>query len=195
MNGTSEGEGRSSPAQPSPSDAEREDFEAFFRSTFPALIAFLRGQGASPDLAQDAAAEAMVELYKHSHSDKPRIANPKAWVYTVARRIMFKNLRAEQKRSTVHEQLADELADDLSWLTPPAADLAESRILTEELLARYRATAGPRERAVLELLLDGFTYREIAEKLLISESSARTYVARLRDRLRHIEHQMLSTEP
>ncbi len=62
-----------------------------------------------------------------------------------------------------------------------------ARDLSEALQRRMNAPAGPRlsprEREVLDLLVDGLVISQIARRLYISESTAKTHVANIYDKL------------
>jgi DNA-binding NarL/FixJ family response regulator len=62
-----------------------------------------------------------------------------------------------------------------------------ARDLSEALQRRMHAPAGPRlsprEREVLDLLVDGLVISQIARRLYISESTAKTHVANIYDKL------------
>lgn len=62
-----------------------------------------------------------------------------------------------------------------------------ARDLSEALQRRMQAPAGPklspREREVLELLVDGLAISQIARRLFISESTAKTHVANIYEKL------------
>jgi RNA polymerase sigma-70 factor (ECF subfamily) len=61
-----------------------DDFDAFFRADFPALVAFLCKAGFEVETARDAAAEAML----HALEAWPNLEDPRAWVRRVAGRLL-----------------------------------------------------------------------------------------------------------
>ncbi|WP_297210963.1 MULTISPECIES: LuxR family transcriptional regulator [Thermodesulfovibrio] len=65
---------------------------------------------------------------------------------------------------------------------PRSADVLLSHKI-EEILSTYQKKFSPKEMEVLKLLLQRKTYKEIAQELQISESSVKTYVKRISDKL------------
>jgi non-specific serine/threonine protein kinase len=76
--------------------------------------------------------------------------------------------RAEGRAMTLDQAIEYGLADSV---TPPAASGGGAQALS------------PREREVARLVADGLTNREIAERLIISEGTARVHVSHILDRL------------
>ena len=89
------------------------------------------------------------------------------------------------KRTTTPE-LLESIREVLRGGTPMTAHIARKVVLSfQKSAASVEATEdlSPREREVLDLLSQGFLYKEIAEKLGISYETVHTYVRRIYEKL------------
>lgn len=145
-----------------------DEFDAFFRADFPALVAFLCKAGFEVETARDVAAEAML----HALEAWPTAEDPRAWVRRVAGRLL--------------DAPGDVRAD---W--SPASDPRDD----EELAVLLGAHAGlldllaalpGKQRLVLAWSLDGFTPAQIAEALRIAPATVRSTLRHVRERLRRL---------
>ena len=149
-------------------------FAALFEVQFPRLFRYLDRLGGDPDLAADLAQEAFVRLYRRGEFPDA----PEAWLVTVATNL-FRNSRntgSRRRRLLTPFRGAGALADPLP---DPAArvDAEESRREVRVALDRLPE----RERQLLLLSAEGFSYRELAGILGIAEGSVGTLLARARE--------------
>jgi RNA polymerase sigma factor (sigma-70 family) len=155
---TSDGAGGEAP--------KAETFEAFFRSDFPRLVAFLRLIGATSAEAEDAAMEAFVSAFR----DWDSITQPRAWIRVVAQRALMK--------SRVRHDRADSAFMAIHRPTNPAAEWSERENVIEMLRALPQ-----RQRIVMAYAIDGFDSEEIAQLLGISPQTVRSNLRHARKSL------------
>jgi RNA polymerase sigma factor (sigma-70 family) len=156
-----------------PSDSAR--FDAWvaevFRDRFAMLYRYLMRLSGDPALADDVAQESFVRL--HRRGTMP--TDPAAWLVTVANNIVRDEYRsAKRRRRLLSQWLARDEAPDRS----PSS---ESDLLAQERRAAVRQALDrlpERDRRLLLLRHEGFSYREIAEALGVATSSVGTLLAR-----------------
>lgn len=158
-----------------PSPQARAQFERLYRTHASAVrrhLAYLTGDAS---LAEDFTQEAFGKLYERSGVDGGELANPRAWLLTVASNLAYNHFRAESRRETRESAQA---AGD-AWATAPIArvdDVLDVRHALGQL--------EPRDRVALMLRHTGFSYAEVAEALGVSASSVGTILARAQSRFR-----------
>ncbi|WP_256096712.1 RNA polymerase sigma factor [Streptomyces agglomeratus] len=154
------------PASRSPEIGE---FEQFYREFMPRLVSYLGLSGGNSHLASEMAQEAMIELYKNWST----IENPKAWAFTVARRILF---REKRKSSYVKEVLT---AIDPEVAIPSKAD----EFTDSEYIWKALRELPSRQKQALSLKLQGFSTDEIAAFLDINSNTVRSSIRHARKAL------------
>ncbi|MGW3967439.1 RNA polymerase sigma factor [Amycolatopsis sp. NPDC005003] len=145
-----------------------DEFDAFFRADFPALVAFLCKAGFEVETARDVAAEAML----HALEAWPIAEDPRAWVRRVAGRLLDTPGDARADWTPAGDQRDDE----------QFAGLVEQHAGLIDLLA----TLPDKQRMVLAWSLDGFTPSQIAEALRIAPATVRSTLRHVRERLRRL---------
>jgi RNA polymerase sigma-70 factor (ECF subfamily) len=156
-------------------------FERVFREEFErrhaSLVRYLARLTGDPAGAADLAQEAFVRLF--SRGSMPDDAG--AWLVTVAHNL----LRNEQEQRHRRRRLLGRREGEL---TPsPAAPPPDAAVDVDDRRARVRAalsTLPERERRMLLLRCEGFSYREIGDTLGIHEASVGTLLARAKDAFR-----------
>jgi RNA polymerase sigma-70 factor (ECF subfamily) len=158
-----------------PEDPEfTREFTALFEVEFPRLFRYLDRLGGDPDSAADLAQEAFVRLYRRGAFPE----STEAWLVTVATNL-FRNSRnsgSRRRRLLTPARGEGSQAD-------PAPDPTE-RVDAEEARREVRAALdrlSERERQLLLLRAEGFSYAELAGILGISEGSVGTLLARARE--------------
>lgn len=157
-----------------------EPFEAAFRALFatehPSLYRYLDRTSGDPQLAADLAQEAFIRLYRRgSMPDVPR-----SWLVSVANNL----LRDERRRVTRRLRL---LARSAAGEEPESAPNAETRVIADERRRAVRAALDrlpERERRLLLLRHEGYSYRELAVALELNPASVGTLLARARSAFR-----------
>lgn len=160
------------------SDAERrEAFIALFRDSFEPLCRYLNRLAGDVDLASDLAQEAFVRLYRRPSLPE----DPNAWLFTVATNL-FRN--AKTKRGNRARLLSRSRGLRAHSDPLPAPDehteAGDERRRVRAALDRVAV----RERSILLLAAEGYSYREIARILDLREASVGTLLRRAKDALR-----------
>jgi RNA polymerase sigma-70 factor (ECF subfamily) len=157
--------------------AFHDQFTAIFDANFARLFRYLDRLSGEPDLAADLAQEAFVRLYRRG--SLPDV--PEAWLISVAMNL-FRNARvttSRRRRLLTAARGAQAHSDPLP--TPEEAAAAE------ETRRRVRETIDrmpERERQLLLLRAEGYSYREIATGLRLNDASVGTLLARARQMFR-----------
>jgi RNA polymerase sigma factor (sigma-70 family) len=150
-----------------------DQFTAVFEANFARLFRYLDRLSGDPELSADVAQEAFVRLYRRGALPE----TPAAWLISVAMNLFRneRNTRGRRRRLLTEARSRHALAD----AAPAPDDLA----VAGETRRRVRATIDrmpERERRLLLLQAEGFSYREIAAGLGIHEASVGTLLARAR---------------
>jgi len=149
----------------------------FFTEHYPWLLGHVRGKLNCRMDAEDTAAETFYQLLA-SRIDTDSLARPRAYLSTIAHRLVFKLYRRRKLEAAYLEHLAA-LPIDL-------APSPEDSVLLLELLTQLDHLLGglpaPVKKAFLYSQLDGFSYPEIARRMGVSERSVGRYMTQA---LRH----------
>ena len=161
-----------SPHKADENPASFEDaFSRLFPEHFPSLFRYLHRLSGDADLAEDLAQEVFVKLYRRgSLPDDLR-----GWVGAVAHNLLRDHRRTGKRRLRLLETRQD--APDFER-TSPAAD--EKVIMDERRTAVRRALEklAERDRRMLLLRHEGYSYREIARAIGVNETSVGTLLLR-----------------
>jgi RNA polymerase sigma factor (sigma-70 family) len=148
-----------------------EAFVLLFKAEFPRLFRYIDRLSGEPDLAADLAQDAFVRLSQRG--EMPR--QPELWLVTVALNLFrnVKSTRSRRKRLLTMARAEAVQAD-------PAPTPAQ---VTETIESRERVRAAidqlpDRDRRLLLLQAEGYSYREIAVALALNEASIGTLLAR-----------------
>jgi len=148
-----------------------DDFVEHYNEHFVRLFRYLDRLSGDPDLAADIAQESFVKLYQRGSLPD----SPGAWLVTVAMNL-FRNAHAMRERRS-----------RLLKVVPEAATFADRSVTPEhagdagDLSHRVRQALGAlpeRERHMLLLRAEGYSYKEIAHALDLQEASVGTLLAR-----------------
>ena len=145
--------------------------EQLFHEHSSSLIRYLRGAGRNTYDLEDLAQEASIRYFRARCNGKS-IQHPKAWLYRVGRRLAID--RAKKAKPV--------LLDDAGWRSVEAVHSyrpemdGEGRSLRSSSLPWHLLS--PLEKESLLLRAEGLTFREVAEVLDVSISTAASYVAR-----------------
>ena len=157
-------------------------FVALFDEQFHRLQHTVQRLSGDPDLSADVVQEAFVRLYQRGLMPDA----PTAWLISVA----MNRLRNERStRSRRLRLLTPALAERVMADPPPPADEAAAAADQGDLVRRTLARLSDRERALLLLHAEGYTYREIAVALELNEASLGVFLARARRAFRRIHEE------
>lgn len=162
-----------------PFDAE---FRAVFDARFPELFRWLDRYSGDSSLASDVAQEAFVRLYHRGEMP----ADVRAWLVSVALNLVRDEQRriARRRRLLLKRSVGDTMAD--------AAPSPEDDVLAVErraLVRRALHALPERDRALLLLREEGYSYRELAAALGLVETSVGTLLARAKVAFREVYEQ------
>jgi RNA polymerase sigma factor (sigma-70 family) len=154
---------------------ERNTFEVTFRrlfdEQFPSLFRYLDRLSGDPDLAADLAQEAFVRLYRRGEVPD----DARAWLGTVASNLF----RDERRRSRRRLRLLDAQPAELTLGAPsPSTDAAVIEREQRESVRQALDGLSLRDRQMLLLRHEGYSYREIAQALGVTETGVGTMLVR-----------------
>jgi RNA polymerase sigma-70 factor, ECF subfamily len=150
------------------------DLLALYDEHAPGLLRYLLGVTGRPDWAQDITQEAFLRLMS-ALSTGERILNHREWLFTCARIILSDRL---------HERDEDLMAP----ATAPAScePVAPAQAEMNEIRRRLLRRASPREREILELHAEGFTFEEMARILGIAPGTVSGMLTRVVRKFRRL---------
>lgn len=163
-----------STALPSTSPPFRTAFERTYDREFPRLCRILDRACGDPELARDLAQEAFVRLYRRGSLPE----SPGAWLVSVGLNLMRNALTKARRRGRILES---------RWEGGGSEASAAASILASEERVRVRAVLDrlpERERDLLLLRAEGFSYAEMARALDLRATSVGTLLARARKTFR-----------
>ncbi len=149
----------------------RDDFVELYDAHFARVYRYMDRLSGDPDLAADIAQETFIKLYERGSIPD----TPGAWLVTVAMNL-FRNARATQSRRRHLLNVVPD-AERFGDRAVESATSAETRAL-EARVRKALERVPERERHMLLLRAEGYSYREIAAALQIQETSVGTLLAR-----------------
>lgn len=150
------------------------DFDALYDEVFPPLYRYCQRLIGDPDAAEDVAQEAFVRLLDREVTGEPPAV--RVWLFTVATHLIRDRWRVNQNRRRLLE---------INPVTPGAGpDPEEETERGQEVAAVRRAldALDARDRELLMMREEGFSYREMAEAVGVQSTSVGTLVARAQKR-------------
>ena len=143
--------------------------EALFDSVYPSLFRYCNRLTGDPDQAEDLAQEAFFRLLDRGATGTD--AGLRSWLFMVATNLVRDRSRTRETRRRI-----------LSGFPPPEKVRSPDQDLARaEDIRRVRKALeclSPRDREMLLLRQEGFSYREIAEVAGVSHRSVGTILAR-----------------
>jgi RNA polymerase sigma factor (sigma-70 family) len=164
------------------------DFRAAFSSRFAELFRVLDRYLGDESLAADIAQETFVRLYRRGEMPD----DLRAWLVSVALNQARDELRRRSRRLRLLQRHVNE---------EPTADTApspEDELLSAErrsMVRRALDALAPRERALLLMREEGYSYRELAIALQLTGTSVGTLLARARIAFRQAYESMQQITP
>lgn len=148
-------------------------FVALFQVHFPRLYRYLDRLSGEPELAADVAQEAFIRLFRRGSLPDA----PEAWLISVAMNL-FRNEKSSRSRRS--RLLTPARSEAVLSDAPPSP---EQVAVSEDSRRRVRTAINgmpERERQLLLLRAEGYSYRDMAEALDLNEASIGTLLARAR---------------
>ena len=165
--------------EPERTPSFHERFEELFDAHFKSVYRYLNRVSGDPDLAADVAQETFVKLYQRgSVPDMPA-----AWLISVALNL-FRNAASTRSRRL---RLLTPARGEAVLADPPSSP--DEAIEAEDSRKRVRLALHrmpERERQLLLLRAEGYSYREMAVALQLNEASIGVLLARARHAFREI---------
>lgn len=146
------------------------DFDQTFDELYPPLVRYCHRLTGDRDAAEDTAQEAMVRLYTH------RVEGPapalRAWLFKTATHLVRDRYRVDENRRRLLQE---------NPVTPGAVEGPERTF--ERKADRERAREAldrlpERDREMLLMRYEGFSYKEIADVVEVAATSVGTLLAR-----------------
>jgi RNA polymerase sigma-70 factor (ECF subfamily) len=145
------------------------NFDSLFDAVYPSLFRYCNRLTGDPDQAEDLAQEAFFRLLDRGAEGTE--AGLRSWLFSVATNLVRDRARTRETRRRI-----------LSAFPPPRDDPGPERDLARaETIQRVRTALkalSQRDREMLLLRQEGFSYREIAEVAGVSDRSVGTILAR-----------------
>ena len=135
------------------------------------LMRYLRSSVRNSNDLEDLAQETFIRYFR-AISNGESIENPKGWLYRVGRRLAID--RGKKSKPVLLDEAGWRSVESDIAYHPTLED--DERSLRSSKLPWH--TLSPAERECLLLRAEGFTFREVAEVLDVSISTAASYVAR-----------------
>jgi RNA polymerase sigma factor (sigma-70 family) len=146
-------------------------YVALFQIHFPRLYRYLDRLSGQPELAADVAEAAFIKLSRRGALPDA----PEAWLISVTMNL-FRNAKSTRRRRMLTPARSE------GRLSDPAPSLEQATI-TAESRRRVRSAIDrlpDRERRLLLLRAEGYSYRDMAAALDLNEASIGTLLARAR---------------
>lgn len=145
------------------------DLDALFRGVYPALFRYCHRMTGDPDQADDLAQEAFFRLWNKAIRGPE--ASLRVWLFRVATNLARDGFRTRERRRQI-------LAAHPEPQTGP--DPGKKMEQQEEIERVREALAGvpDRDKEILLLRQEGFSYREIADAVGVAHTSVGTLLAR-----------------
>ena len=133
---------------------------------------------------EDCAQEVYLRLLRIS--PEIQMLKPLAFVLTVAKSVLIDHRRSEARRAAAERAMsADEALNEWYKHASDQGDPLEDDLAVRQLLEQALSKIPPMHAAVLVLhTRDGLAYKEVAEKLNLSEDTVHKYLTQARTRLR-----------
>lgn len=148
-----------------------EEFVVLFKAQYDRIYRYLDRMSNDPDAAEDLAQETFVRLYRRgSMPDEPG-----AWLISVGMNLL-RNMKSSSRRRA--ELLASNPGEHGHSAAPAASDAGALVSETQERVRLAVDGMTERERSLLLLRAEGYSYREIAEALDLNVASVGTLLAR-----------------
>jgi len=150
-----------------------EAFCRLFDQQFPSLFRYLHRLTGDGDLADDLAQEVFVRLYQRAYLPD----DTRGWMGAVAHNLLRDHNRTSKRRLHLMETRP-------GALTPVGPAHADEKLLADERRQAVRRALdklSERDRRILLLRHEGYSYREIAHALGLNETSVGTLLLRATD--------------
>ena len=144
---------------------DRQAFAVVFKHFAPRVKAFLVRSGCTPELAEEMAQEAMVNVWRKAAAFDPSRAGLSTWIFTIARNLRVDHHRRVGVGVTVERDADVPLEEEIVDAAPPPDEQLDARRRERGVRAAL-ARLPPEQAQVLRLsFYDGEPHARIADAL------------------------------
>lgn len=148
---------------------DSEAFAQLYDFYFPKVYAFIMAKIRARDVAEDIVSDVFLKVLDNLPKYQDRGLPFSAWLFTVARNVLFDHYAKSKKADSVPLNEGIEIKDDKDDLHP---DKAAKRSELAEKVKEVMTQLPERELSILQMrFFSGLTNREIAATLNLSESN------------------------
>ena len=162
-------------------EGTRERIVALYEAHRDGIYRFLVGHGLSPAEAQEVTQDIFVDLFVAMERGTA-VNSERGWLYAVAGRAAVDHWRRKSRVTQVELDLTNATQELVSSDPSPEAQASKEQRLRR--LAAGMSRLPNEQRLCIQLRMKGLRYREIAEVLGVSTSTAAEWVDSAIDRLR-----------
>ncbi|MEU7578163.1 RNA polymerase sigma factor [Streptomyces sp. NPDC041068] len=149
----------------------------------PWLQARLLNRRIALHIVDDVLQETFIAVHHGAHTF--RDANARGWLWTIAQRKLVDQLRCRGRQDALAEREKARAGQERPLVVPSAEDTALGSTLTGTSIGDALAMLSEEARQVLTLrYIDGFSVRETATRLGVSEGTVKSRASRGREELR-----------
>lgn len=145
------------------------------------LLRYLASHTHSREDAEDLLQDVYLSVYEHYEEFDPTRCNEEAWLYIIARRKLVSYYRKFKQNDSIDAMEDYQLPGDNSM------EQATNLMACRQAVAKALARLDERSRDVIVLkYFDGLSYREIGEKMGLTEGNARVICSRALSTMQNI---------
>ena len=164
------------------STQDRDAFHSLFDYFAPRVKSFLLGKGTSPELAEEAVQEAMLNVWRKAHQFDPAKASASTWIFAIAR-----NTRIDLLRKTIRPELDPKDPALVPDEPKQAFETVSAARDAERIRARVAALPTEQQEVLRLAFFEDIPHSEIAHRLDIPlgtvKSRIRLAVQRIRSEI------------
>jgi RNA polymerase sigma-70 factor (ECF subfamily) len=146
------------------------DFDQTFDELYPPLVRYCQRLTGDRDAAEDTAQEALVRLF--THKVEGPIPALRVWLFKTATHLVRDRYRVEENRRRLLE------ANPVTPLATEDPERALERAGDRERARKALDRLPERDREMLLMRHEGFSYKEIADMVSVASTSVGTLLAR-----------------
>lgn len=150
------------------------NYAQVFDDLFPGLFRYCHRLTGDADAAEDAAQEAFVRMYTHAVEGPP--AALRVWLFRAATNVIRDRYRVDENRRRLLEK------HPVKPGAPPDPERETERREDVEAVRRVLDGLDGRDRELLLMREEGFSYKEMAEAVGVKATSVGTLLARAEKR-------------
>lgn len=150
------------------------DFDAFFDDVFPSLFRYCRRLTGDPDVAEDVAQEAFVRFVRDDVEGPPGAL--RVWLFKVATHLVRDRYRVTENRRRLLQK------HPVGPSPSPDPEREAERAETVAAVQRILEELDERDRQLLLMRGEGFSYKDMADVVGVRATSVGTLLARAQQR-------------